>query len=111
MSTQVTFVKRTLEDIDNTREGVRGRVSYPIIKGFMENGDQVSEVMLEGTGRKPETLQMLLRSYVETHRLPVKVLCRKKRLFLIRLDIDDKGKAIPDWKEKLAAEKMQTVGT
>lgn len=107
---QITFVRRTLDEIENSADSRRGRVSYPIIKGFMETGYQVAEVDLTESGRKPMTLQVLLKSFIDTHQLPVKVLLRRGRLFLMRLDIDEQGKEIPNWKELLEEEKRATVG-
>lgn len=107
---QITFVRRTLDEIENSADSRRGRVSYPIIKGFMETGYQVAEVDLTESGRKPMMLQVLLKSFIDTHQLPVKVLLRRGRLFLMRLDIDEQGKEIPNWKELLEEEKRATVG-
>jgi len=106
----VQFIQRTIDDIDNTADNRRGRVSYPIIKGFMETGFQVAEVDLTASGRKPEQLQLLLASYISTHKLPIKVLKRRSKLFLLRLDINEKGEPIPDWQEKLIEEKRALVG-
>lgn len=110
MSPSVKFIQRTPEEVDNTRSAHRGRVSYPIIKGFLETEFQIAEVQPGDTKRKVGTLAILLRSYIGTHSLPITVISRSGRLYLMRLDIDDKGKAIPDWKEKLAKERVETVG-
>jgi hypothetical protein len=106
----VTFHERTVEDLEGQREGSRGRVSYPIVKGFMETGYRIAEVDLGEIKRKPFQLQQLLKSYIDTHDMPIKVAIRKNRLFMIRLDIDDAGNPIPDWQERLAAERRATVG-
>jgi hypothetical protein len=106
----VKYVQKTLEDINNVADTRRGRVSYPILKGFMETGFQVAEVDLAGTGRKAQDLVLLLKPYINNHKLPIKAIVRRSRLYLIRLDKDEEGEAIPDWYEKLQEEKLETVG-
>jgi len=94
-----TFTQVDPEAIDNMREGTRGRVSYPIIKSFMETGFFVAEVHLDG-GRKPAMMLVILKSYCINHDMPVKAVVRKGKLFLMRLDIDAEGNEVPNWMEK-----------
>lgn len=109
MSAETKFIKKDLEELDNMRYSRRGRVSYPILKGFMETGYQLAEVQQEGSKRKPFSLAMLLRAYIERHNLPIKTLMRGGKLFLMRLDIDDKGNPIEDWQQKLIDERNDTA--
>jgi hypothetical protein len=108
-----TFKQVDPNEIENSREGTRGRVSYPIIKGFMETGFYMAEVSLEGS-RKPTLMLMLLKSYCVNHDMPVKPLIRKGRLYLMRLDVDKDGNAIPNWLEQAfpmdALDKEVTLG-
>jgi len=97
----VQFIKRTPDEVDNTRLGVKGRVSYPIIKGFMETGYFLAEVDLTAEKRKPQTMYALITSYVKTHELPVKPLMRSSKLYLMRLDIDQEGSKVENWKESI----------
>lgn len=87
-------------EIDNSREGTRGRVSYPYLKAFLETGYYASEVDLSDSQRKAASLFVLLKSYADNHDLPVKVMMRRNRLYLIRLDVDEKGNKISDWLEQ-----------
>lgn len=106
----ITFIPRTIDDVENYVDTRRGRVSYPILKAFMGTGYQVAEIDQSGLTQKPQTLIVLLKSYIETHNLPIKVIFRRQRIFLIRLDIDENGNPIPDWQDRLAEEKRQTFG-
>jgi hypothetical protein len=94
-----TFTAVDPEEIDNSREGTRGRVSYPIIKAFMETGLYCAQANLDG-GRKPSMMLVVLKAYCINHDMPVKPLVRKGRLYLMRLDVDKDGKPIENWLEK-----------
>lgn len=102
----VKFIQVDPGEIDNTREGHRGRVSYPIIKGFLETGFYVSELDMTGVQQKPSLLCMLLRQYALTHHHPVKPFMRGGKVYLMRLDIDANGDTIPDWEEKLLRQRI-----
>lgn len=93
------FEPVTPEELERTFEGRRGRVSYPIIKGFMESNLYAAKVDFEDKSRKPDTMYMLLKSYVSNHDVPIKVLKRKNRILLVRLDINDKGEPVENWRE------------
>jgi len=97
----VKFIKKTPDEIDNTRSGPRGRVSYPILKGFMESGHYIAELDLTEEKRKPQNMYALLTSYVNNHELPIKPFMRGGKLHLMRLDIDENGDKIENWKEEL----------
>ena len=96
----VTFTEVPPEELESTVDTRRGRVSYPIIKGFMETGLYIARVNFEDSMRKAPNMYVLLKSFVSNHDLPIKVLLRKNRLYLLRLDIDKDGNKIEDWKEK-----------
>jgi hypothetical protein len=87
------------QELEKSFESRRGRVSYPIIKGFMETGQYAAKVNFEDPSRKPATMYILLKSYVANNDVPVKVLLRKNRVILVRLDINEKGDKIDNWKE------------
>lgn len=87
----VKFIEVNPEDIENVRETHRGRVSYPIIKGFLETEKFLVEVDTTGVQQKPTLLNLLLRTYVRNHGLPVKVFMRTGKIYLMRLDITQKG--------------------
>lgn len=97
----VKFIKKTPDEIDNSRAGPRGRVSYPILKAFMETGYFISMLDLSEEKRKPQTMYALLTSYISNHELPIKAFMRGGQLHLMRLDLDEDGNKIENWKDQL----------
>src|SRR5690606_23692201 len=75
----------------------RGRVSYPILKSFMETGKHVA--MLDRTGMQQsfQSLYSCLNSYIRNHDLPIKIFSRQNQIYLMRIDIDDDGNFIEGW--------------
>ncbi len=86
-------------EISTERLGRRGRVSYPIVKQFLEMKIKICRADLDGLQTKPNYLRSMLHSYISNHNLPIKVFSAAGVLYLMRLDIDDDGKDIPDWEE------------
>lgn len=86
------------EDVPNLRDSHRGRVSYPILKSFMESG-QVC-VMLDRTGIQQSLagLSSCLTAYIRTHNLPIKMFTRGGQIYLLRLDLNADGTPNPDYK-------------
>jgi len=80
----------------------RGRVSYPILKQFMESGLPVALLDRTGVQQSLAGLYSCLNSYAKNHDLPVKVLSRSGQLYLVRLDIDGDGKPNPNWRADTA---------
>lgn len=103
------FIQRDPSEVDNLRMGPRGRVSYPILKAFMETNYYLAEVDLSDTNRKAVNLQALLKIYISRHELPVKPFMRGGKLYLIRLDLDEEGNKIEDWKESSEAEEEEVT--
>lgn len=93
----VQFIKKDPNEIKNVLAGSRGRVSYPILKGFMETGLYLAEADVSDTGRTPSSMAGLLKMYIDRHNIPVKPFVRDGALLLMRLDIDEEGNAIDDW--------------
>ena len=93
----VKFVDIDPKDIDTTRSGRRGRVSYPIIKAFMERQSKVSKLDLTGLHKNPAYLRSVLHTYVKNHNLPIKIFSAGGDLHLMRLDLDNDNNPIP-WK-------------
>lgn len=81
------------DDIPNIREGHRGRVSYPILKTFLESGQVL--VLLDRTGiqQSLQSLSSSLNAYIRNHDLPVKMFTRKGQIYLMRLDTSEDGKS------------------
>ncbi len=91
----VKFVDIDPKDIDTQRLGRRGRVSYPIIKAFMERNTKLSKLDLTGMDKNPTYLRSVLGAYIKTHDLPIRVFSAAGDLHLMRLDLDNDHKPIP----------------
>lgn len=92
----VNFVPVDPEDVPNIREGRRGRVSYPILKSFMETGMVVAMLDRTGIQQSHQSLYSSLNNYIRSHDMPIKIFSRGGNIYLMRLDLDDEGNAI-DW--------------
>ena len=98
----VKFVDVDPNELLDIVERRRGRVSYPILKSFLETRKYC--VMLDRTGMQQSlmSLNSCLNSYIKGHDLPIKILNRKGQIYLIRLDIDEEGNEIEDWRERVS---------
>lgn len=90
----VKFVEVDPSEISNFVGGRRGRVSYPILKSFMETGMTLVKLDRTGIQQNLQSLTSSLNAYVKSHNLPVKIFQRQGELYLMRLDTDDAGKAM-----------------
>lgn len=84
-------------DIPTNREGRRGRVSYPILKSFLEAKIRCGKLDLTGVKQNPTYLRSVLYSYIRNHKLPIKIFSSSGELYLLRLDMDDEGEVNEDW--------------
>ena len=86
------------EELDRWTRGLqhRGRVSYPLLKQFMELGHPVAKLNREGLQQTTLSLSSCLSAYARNHEIPVKVSVRGGELYLIRTDIDNDGKPIQE---------------
>lgn len=100
----VKFVDIDPAEINTERSGRRGRVSYPILKAFMERNAKVSKLDLTGLDKNPQYLRSVLHAYIKSHKMPIKVFSADGELHLMRLDLDNDGNAIPWEPEMLATE-------
>ena len=103
----VKFIPVDPKEITRTKQGHRGRVSYPILKGFLETGNYIAQLDRTGMQQSLQTLYTILRQYARNHHMPVKVFSHQGNLMLMRLDIDENGKEIPDWEEKELMQEIQ----
>lgn len=87
----VKFVEVNPAEIDTSRSGRRGTVSYPIIKGFMELNKKVVKLDLSDTSRPQQYLRAVLQSYIKSHNLPIKLFAAGGDLHLMRLDLNNDG--------------------
>lgn len=97
----VGFVQVDPSEIDTSRLGRRGRVSYPIIKGFMEANIKCARLDTEGLDKNPQYLRSVLTSYVKNHNMPIKIFSAQGDLHMMRLDLDNDGNPLEDWEQEL----------
>lgn len=90
----VKFIDIDPKDIDTARMGRRGRVSYPIIKAFLERDTKVSKLDLTGFDKNPTYLRSVLSAYVKSHSLPITIFAAGGELHMMRLDLDNNNKPI-----------------
>ena len=93
----VEFKQVSADDIDNMRRGRRGRVSYPIIKGFLETNFFLAELDRTGLPQSMQSLTSSLNAYIKSHDVPLKIFQRQGTLYMMRLDIDENGEKIANW--------------
>lgn len=91
------FIPVSADELPNFREGRRGRISYPICKGFLESGHLIAKLDRTDLGKTANHLKMLLGWYVKGHKLPIKLVTRMGELYMVRTDVKD-GKIDPNWK-------------
>lgn len=94
----VKFIDVDPASIDTSRSGRRGRVSYPIIKGFMERNVKVSILDLTGLDKNPVYMRSVLNAYINSHKLPIKIFQAGGELHLMRLDLNNDGTPDPTYK-------------
>lgn len=100
----VKFVDVDPEEIPNHREGRRGRVSYPILKSFLETNKYVAMLDRTGMQQSLQSLYSSLRAYIVSHELPIKIFSRQGQIYLMRLDIDEEGNFIEGWQLERASD-------
>jgi hypothetical protein len=83
------------DDVPNLREGRRGRVSYPLLKTFLETGLTVAKLDRTGIQQALQPLSMTLGTYVRSHNLPIHLFTRGGEIFAARTDIDEDGNPNP----------------
>jgi hypothetical protein len=89
--------------IRNRSAGHRGRVSYPLLKSYMESNLPVAKLKMDGIQQSLVALRSSLTAYIKSHDLPVYVFQRDGDLYLARYDmeVDEEGTVhlIEDWKK------------
>ncbi len=96
----VKFEQIDPEEINNLRQGRRGRVSYPILKGFLETNFFLAKLDRTGVQQSMQALTSSLGAYIRSHEMPIKLFQRTGEIYLMRLDIDENGDPIENWLEK-----------
>lgn len=97
----VKFVDVDPNELEMFSERRRGRVSYPILKTFLETNKYC--VMIDRTGMSQSLMSLTtsLNAYVKNHDLPIKIINRRGQIYLLRLDLDSDGNKIENWREAL----------
>lgn len=92
----VQFIPISPEEIDeiNLRMGHRGRISYPILKQFMETGQAMVQLDREGMTQSLQNLTSTMNAYIKSHKMPIKLFTRKGEIYLARTDINSLGEKI-----------------
>lgn len=98
----VKFIEVDPNDIPNFSDKHRGRVSYPILKTFLETGLVCAQLDRTGIQQSKTTLYPMLGSYIKRHSLPIKIFSRAGEFYLMRLDLDAEGKPLLNASEALA---------
>jgi hypothetical protein len=103
----VKFLEVSPDEIENFQAGRRGRISYPILKGFLETGMFISKLDLTGVTQSKMSLAASFSTYINGHNLPIKMFQRSGNIYLMRLDIDKDGNEIADWAEDRLSKHVQ----
>jgi len=85
----VKFIEVDPNEVPNFRESRRGRVSYPILKSFLETGKPLVQLDRTGVQQSLQSLNSSLGAYIRNHNLPIKLFTRRGEIYLARTDIDE----------------------
>ena len=91
----VKFVEIDPKDVKLVRQGRRGRVSYPILKMFLESGMAVGKLDRTGIQQSLMSLNSSLGAYIRNHGLPLEMWTAQGEIYLSRTDIRDDGTPNP----------------
>ena len=90
------------EDIPTTVGGRRGKVCYPLVKMFLDSNVKCSKLDKEDMKRTNQSIYTGLKMYVKNHDLAIKVFMAGGEIYFMRLDMDNEGNIIENWKEETA---------
>ncbi len=93
----VRLIEVNPADIETHRSGRRGRVAYPILKQFLEVNKICVKLDLTGVQQSVNGMYSSLRSYVISHKMPIRIFRAGGEIHLMRRDMDAKGKFIKNW--------------
>jgi hypothetical protein len=102
------FVPIDPKDIDLTTGGRRGRVSYPLLKEFLETGVYCARLDRTGMQQSLQSLNSSLNAYIRGHKMPIKLFNRGGEIHFIRLDINPDGSQNKDWNPDLGMLNSET---
>lgn len=84
----VKFIDVDPDEVPNFRDSHRGRVSYPILKSFLETGKPLVQLDRTGMQQSLQSLSSSLGAYIRSHNLPIKLFMRRGEVYLARTDIN-----------------------
>lgn len=87
----VQFLDVDPSKIPTMRQGRRGRVSYPLLKTFMETGKKCAQLDRTGIQSSFQGLYSCLGSYIKNHGLPIQLFSADGEIYLLRTDLDNEG--------------------
>ncbi|KKN55903.1 hypothetical protein LCGC14_0577460 [marine sediment metagenome] len=100
MNTEGRFVALDTEEaqevMSHDSSNRRGRVSYPILKGFLESGMDVAKLNREGLNHPAMHYHTLLKMYIEGHNMPVALKLLNGELYLIRKEYAEQNEETND---------------
>lgn len=85
------FVPVDPNQFPDLREGRRGRVSYPVLKSFLETGLAIAMLDRTGMQQSLQSLNSSLGAYIRSHNLPIRIANRSGQIYLIRTDLNEEG--------------------
>lgn len=105
----VKFVQVDPNDIPNFRDSHRGRVSYPILKSFLETNMALAQLDRTGMQQSLQSLNSSLGAYIRSHALPIKLFMRRGEVYLARTDINPET-GLPEVFNEIGGRVHEAVG-
>jgi hypothetical protein len=106
----VNFIDVDPDLIPNMRTPHRGRVSYPILKTFLETGKVVAQLDRTGIQQSFQSLYSSVSAYIRNHELPINLFSREGEIYLARTDLDENGNVKPTTLDAVAQDKRAKIG-
>jgi hypothetical protein len=98
----IKFQQVDPEEVPNDREGIRGRVYFPMCKAFLETGFPVAKVERAGVKQTMNQIYNGCRAHARKHKLPIKLFTRGGEVYMIRLDLNADGSPNANWLQENA---------
>ena len=103
------FIEVDVSELAAKRDAHRGRVSYPIVKMFMESNMVAGKLDRTGMQQSLMGLVSALKPYIRNHSLPLDLYTRRGEIYLVRLDLHKDGTPNPNWAEEIRAAREDTA--
>lgn len=106
-----SFEKVNPKDIPTTVGGRRGKVCYPLIKLFLDSNEKCAKLDKGDMKRTNQSLYTGLKMYVKNHDMAIKIFMAGGEIYFLRLDMDDEGNLVENWKEAEAEAPIESTIT